>query len=406
MADLPAPSTEVLKTAKPRLALLDGLRGYFLAMMMLHHLVFDGGTSLALLHHASLGFVEDAQGFVFLSGFVLGLVYTKVLARQGWEALRQKSRTRIWELYQVIVLTFVVLLVAVALWPELAPSWQPYLGNLTEGPSSTYGALLALVYQPDFGDVLPQYMLYILVAPWLIRAFQRGQASTVLGCSLMLWGLSNLGLHYLLVDGLAWLLQSLGLAPETHLKAYFNPFGWQLIFVAGLFLGWDMAPQGGQQKALSWILKPRSAWVWTSTIAVVFFLVMRVLHGQGAIPGHYADSFYRVFNRSNLSLVHVLNFMATAYLFTWFLRHQGRVGQGLRTFFHLPFFVFLGQHSLQVYAFHVVVVYALIGVDSQWGPFPESLKWTLGGAAVLALGLPARYHQAKQRRKAQRSNTP
>lgn len=56
-----------------RIQLIDGLRGYFLIMMMTHLNMVQPWLS-AFSHHR-LGFVEDAQGLVFLSGFVIALVY-------------------------------------------------------------------------------------------------------------------------------------------------------------------------------------------------------------------------------------------------------------------------------------------------------------------------------------------
>ena len=50
-----------------RLAVLDGMRGYFLVFMLLNHLSFTGGLWLVHINHAELGFVQDAQGFIFLS---------------------------------------------------------------------------------------------------------------------------------------------------------------------------------------------------------------------------------------------------------------------------------------------------------------------------------------------------
>ena len=51
-----------------RLGFIDGLRGYFLVFMMINHLNFTGGYWLVKLNHNQLAFVEDAQGFIFLSG--------------------------------------------------------------------------------------------------------------------------------------------------------------------------------------------------------------------------------------------------------------------------------------------------------------------------------------------------
>ena len=64
-----------------RIQTIDGLRGYFIVFMLINHLTFTGGYMLLYFNHAQLGFVEDAQGFVFLSGLLAGMVYTRKMVR-------------------------------------------------------------------------------------------------------------------------------------------------------------------------------------------------------------------------------------------------------------------------------------------------------------------------------------
>ena len=75
----------------PRVALLDGLRGYFLVFMLVTHL-FGGEYALVKVNHAELGFVQDAQGFVFLSGLLVGALYGRRMDRNGFVADRHRAR--------------------------------------------------------------------------------------------------------------------------------------------------------------------------------------------------------------------------------------------------------------------------------------------------------------------------
>ena len=56
------------------------------------------------------------------------------------------------------------------------------------------------------------------------------------------------------------------------------------------------------------------------------------------------------------------------------------------------FLTFLGKHSLQVYAYHVVVVYAVLGFDARIGPFSETTKTLIALAAIVSLIVPAWVH--------------
>lgn len=81
-----------------RSATLDGLRGYFLVFMMVNHVVLAGGVLLAKVNHAELGYVQDAQGFVLLSGIVAGMYYTRVWTQRSPEAARRRLFARAREL--------------------------------------------------------------------------------------------------------------------------------------------------------------------------------------------------------------------------------------------------------------------------------------------------------------------
>src|SRR5690606_16531782 len=86
-----------------RLEILDGMRGYFLVFMMLNHLTFAGGYLLVKINHGELGFVQDAQGFVFLSGLLVGMVYANRMKKQGYAAGATKVRKRAFELYRYAI---------------------------------------------------------------------------------------------------------------------------------------------------------------------------------------------------------------------------------------------------------------------------------------------------------------
>lgn len=83
-----------------RFDLIDGMRGYFLVFMLINHLVFAGGLWLMEINHRQLAFVEDAQGFVFLSGLLIGMVYARKMMKYGYEQGRDLIWARALELYK------------------------------------------------------------------------------------------------------------------------------------------------------------------------------------------------------------------------------------------------------------------------------------------------------------------
>src|SRR5690606_1716359 len=74
---MPKATEPVLK----RFEIIDGMRGYFLVFMLVNHLIFVGGYWMVEVNHRQFAFVEDAQGFVFLSGLLIGMVYARKMLK-------------------------------------------------------------------------------------------------------------------------------------------------------------------------------------------------------------------------------------------------------------------------------------------------------------------------------------
>ncbi|RJF87056.1 hypothetical protein D3874_08485 [Oleomonas cavernae] len=386
-----------------RIALIDGLRGYFLVLMMSSHLAFQGGAWALKLHHSQFAFVEDAQGFVFLSGLVVGLTYARILAKRGPDVLWDKASARVGELYRMVLLTLAVVMTMLFLVPDAARIWGWQLGKLAQSPADNLGAAAAMLYQPAYLDILPQYMIYLLAAPFIVRATASGHGLRVMAISGAIWFMAQIGLQMPLVEAAEAGLASV--VPGGTLRAFFNPMAWQLLFVSGLVLG--AAAASGRLSADA-ILGPKHRDLALIALGVVaLFAGLRIVHGEGALDGALGERFYKLLRREDLSLSYVVNFAALGYGVAWILhnaqeattpRAVALLGRGLRRFFALPFLVFLGRHSLQVYAFHVIVAYGVGAIDWHFGPFDEPSKTAIIIAAVASLGIPAAWHAANQRR--------
>src|SRR3546814_17603596 len=102
-------------------------------------------------------------------------------------------------------------------------------------------------------------------------------------------------------------------------------------------------------------------------------------------------------NRGEVGLIYLLNFAALAYLLTWLIRvgraspyaAVRRLGGLLNGLFGLPFLRLLGRHSLQVYAWHVIMVYLMKAVDHGLGPLGEATTRANAPTGLLLLATPA-----------------
>jgi hypothetical protein len=378
-----------------RIEVLDGLRGAALVFMLITHLQFGGAFALKWLHFGNFGFVSSAQFFIFLSGLLVGLIYRKSLDRHGPSTVTRRLWKRAAELYGWHLAILVIVLFAVRLFEGSYAAWARHLGALLYGDSVGYTvASAALLYQPGFMDILPQYMLYLLASPALVMLVARGRALPVMIGSLLLWLSVQLGLHLPLVAALEWLAGDLG--PDLTTRSAFNPLAWQILYVSGLVAGALVA--GGQVNGRDLLGGSFSSVLIRTAVAITgFFLLWRLSFTFAVIPEQMAERFQLLENRQEFGLVYLLGFAAFGYIVAWLLI-EGRnsllpvvrqAGAALHRLFGNPFLALLGRNSLPVFAYHVLLVYALKLIDWYWGPVGDPLSSCLGVLAIASLALPA-----------------
>ncbi|UEM02910.1 OpgC domain-containing protein [Skermanella rosea] len=379
-----------------RFAILDGLRGYFLVFMMLNHLPFQGELLLARINHSELGYVQDAQGFVFISGVIIGLYYTRMIAKGQTSLMDAKILNRAYELYVYAVIVLAVVLFLAVLVPNSRPLWGHFMWEMYQTPTLTGVSAFLLLYQPTFMDILPQYIVYLVASPLLLRWVARGYWREVLGASVLLWLMVQLGLH---LPAIRIVEETVGAyAPGFVLRGHFNPLGWQVVFVTGLLLG--AADARGELDWDRWFSPRRTDLLKVSIALVLLFMAFRLGFTNGLVPDSMALRFDVYNNRGEFALVYLLNFAGLAYLVAWLLV-AGReasspvartAGVLLNRLFNWRFLTFIGKHSLQVYAYHVVVVYVILGFDGRIGPFTEGTKTAITLLAIASLLVPAWIH--------------
>jgi len=262
-----------------RHTLLDGMRGYFLVFMMVNHLHFDGGALITRINHAELGYVQDAQGFVFLSGLIVGLHYTRMCEAGRGAEMAARLRSRAWELYRYAAAILVGITLLAFLLPQSEAYWGERLGGLYRDPAGHGLASLLLLFQPAFMDILPQYILYLAASPLLIRLVAAGRWPLVAAGSAALWASVQLGAHVPPAGALEAALQAV--LPGTTLRSHFNPLAWQAVFVAGLLIGAAKA-RGRLDPAR--LFPADRAYPALALAVVLFFAACRLGFAYGVVP--------------------------------------------------------------------------------------------------------------------------
>lgn len=89
---------------------IDALRGLMLVLMTFTHLP----TRFASPFGQPLGFVSSAEGFVFLSAFMCGWIYSERAKRDGLSSMRRALWQRATAIYacQIALLVFLLTIVA------------------------------------------------------------------------------------------------------------------------------------------------------------------------------------------------------------------------------------------------------------------------------------------------------
>ena len=154
-----------------RLWELDAARGLMLVLMTITHVP----SRLTDPVGQPFGFVSAAEGFVLMSAFVSGLVYGRIGYTRGVDTMRRGFWQRALKIYfsQAALLLFVfTVIVALGLkldQPAVKEMIKYYLANPHEGLLWS----LLLVYQPAFLDILPMYILFMLMSPCVIAFAMR-----------------------------------------------------------------------------------------------------------------------------------------------------------------------------------------------------------------------------------------
>jgi hypothetical protein len=344
----------------PRDARLDVLRGWMQLSIFISHI---GGTMFGWLIHAAWGLSDSSEQFLFLSGFGLGSVFALKEARGGTKAalldLAQRTR-RLWITHLKVFIGFGALVALVS--ASFAPGEAQRLGwaQLFEHPWLILPGLLGL-HQPEFMGILPSFLFGMVLLPALMGALEtlgpRAMALPVL--------------LYLAVQVTGWM------TPAVKGEFAFDPLAWQLVFLAGAFLG--------RRRLLEGEAVPRSPWLIGAALAVLGFGLAVRLQQHGAIPWPVLDS-EAVMGKEHLALPRLLHAAAVTYLVAmllprgaaWLSGPAGRwlaaIGRNSLTIFATGLFLSYGATLVLHFAGYafwldaalVALGCALLGLQARW----------------------------------------
>ena len=211
---------------------LDALRGLMLVLMTVTHLP----TRLSSPLGQPFGYVSAAEGFVLLSAYMAGLVYGGMARKRGIEAMRPAFWRRALKVYASHAATLLFLFTVIAAVGVRIdqPAVKDLMAFYLTQPLPALLAGLLLIYKPPLLDILPMYVLFLLVSPLVLVHGLRHGWTTVMGVSVGLWGLAQFGLDRWVYDATVRLT---GLRVTFQETGAFSTFAWQFLWMLGLWMG-------------------------------------------------------------------------------------------------------------------------------------------------------------------------
>lgn len=314
---------------------LDILRGLLICLMVVDHTP----NPLRELTDQPLGFVSAAEGFVFLSAYLLGAVSQGRIQEHGLSWLRRFAFKRALNLYLIHLGMLLFLFITAGFMFQKLPGFANFILRFFETPGPALLSALLLLYQPPLFDILPMYIVFLVMTPLAFSAAQAVGWNAVMGLSGLLWVSGFIG-----TTGGGYPMEAMSVGSALVIEpGAFHMRAWQFIWIAGLALG---RTNHVNRRAFSPLL------VVSACLTAVFFFCWR--NPRIPISPNLGDYIWML-DKWQLGPLRLLNFFALVVL----LRH---FGPSLRQLlFWLRPLSGLGRNSLPVFSAHVCFAVLAIG---------------------------------------------
>ncbi len=312
-----------------RLTELDVLRGILLLMMIVNH----SPSSLRRLTDQPLGFFTTAEGFVFVSAFLAGMLFRKRSEKLGFAAARSSSLRRTVRIYWAHVATIGFAFILGSFFLNELPGIRNLLDHYLVNPWAAMIASLALWFRPPLMDILPLYILFSFLTPAAFYTARRWGWKLVLLLSFSTWLIAQTHFREMIL-GTMKDFSFIQLGP-------FDFFAWQFLWIGGLFIGQRSLEN---RPFLPHFLRPL---FFLTAMAFLFWRWSSIVRGS--------DPQTWLLDKWHLGPIRLINFAVTASIIALFLKHLNRWENLLRPF------SLIGRHMLTVFGIEICLSVVLIG---------------------------------------------
>jgi hypothetical protein len=217
------PAEQATKSLRPHYDYrIDFFRGLSLIFIFINHIP---GNAFTLLTSRTFALFDSAEVFMFLAGYSAAIAYYG-LVPLGLQAFARKTlgRARAIFIYHVALVVLIMTAVYILSSTGMKTDYEVFLDKIADEPIQAILGMPTLAFQAPLLDILPMYIVVMLLAPFLI------------------WLRVQSELALLTASGLMWMFAA-RFFPAIPTVTYdvnwmFNPFCWQFLFAIGLMFGW------------------------------------------------------------------------------------------------------------------------------------------------------------------------
>ena len=342
---------------------IDFWRGFALLMIFIDHVpenVFQYVTQ------KNFGFSDGAELFVFLSGVSVVLAYGMRFfdgeTVGAVRALLRRAFTLYWVQLLISLLIIAIFASAAALWNE--DDLLEDADTVVSNPLQTTAAMLALLHQLENANILPLYIVLLLMTP-LLLALARRDDRLMLAASAGIY----LAARALSLNLPTWPVEG---------TWFFNPIAWQLIFAIGIVAGRRLKRGGIAYDAR----------LFAACLAIVAIAAVVRTDALGYASGLW-QHVHDVLDcgKTDLGLARLVHFLALAYI----VYHSGLTALMRRTQAFPPLCL-IGRYGLPVFAAGTVLSAMGEVVETRAEAFSHEVAF---GAAIVGGGILMHYLVAR-----------
>ncbi|MEE9412632.1 MAG: OpgC domain-containing protein [Methylococcales bacterium] len=330
---------------------LDFLRGMIMILVIVNHIEYF--SLLSMFAWERIGLISSAEGFVSLSGIVLGIVYKKKLNKLGfrettillWKRAFQLYRANVWVILSILLLGSIPLVnvyLATHWVDPLSTKAWPLFPKPGTGWKDVITQTLLLRIGPHQFQIIGFYTIVLGLAPIALFLFYRRLTVCVILISWIIYAFN--AIYYLQITG-------------AQFERGFPLLTWQVLFFNGMAVGYH------HQRVFNYLSGQKNKQLIYAAVIISVLCVILTLSNPKPVfwPWQlfsffdnmgYAKLHSQWFDKTTLGIGRILNNLALFIVMMSLLSNHWRFWNKVLGWLVIP----IGQASLYVFVLQVYII--------------------------------------------------